>query len=138
MNLIPRRSVFDIDSIFDNFWSPLQPTGGTFSPRVDVRDKGNEVEISAELPGVKKEDINITLDNGILTLTAETRHEEKEEKQGRVIRQERRYGKYLRSFDLGSGVRENDIRATFSDGILTLTAPKSQEQAPETKHIPIQ
>lgn len=140
MNLIPRRSVFDIDNIFENFWAPMPGIGssGTFSPRVDVKDKGDHVEISAELPGVKKDDINITLENGILTLTAETRHEEKEEKQGRIIRQERRYGKYLRSFDLGSGVNENDIKASFADGILTLTAPKAQEQLPESKRIQIQ
>lgn len=141
MNLIPRRSVFDADNFFENFWAPMQgasAAAGTFSPRVDVKDKQDHVEISAELPGVKKKDINITLENGILTLTAETRQEDKEEKEGRIVRQERRYGKYTRSFDLGGGVKENDIKAHFSDGILTLTAPKAKEQAPEVKRIQIQ
>lgn len=139
MNLLPRRSVFDIDNLFENFWAPMAGSAnGTFSPRVDVKDKADHVEISAELPGVKKDDINITLENGILTLNAESRYEEKEEREGRIIRQERRYGKYVRSFDLGSGVNEKDIKANFTDGILTLTAPKAQEQLPETKRIQIQ
>lgn len=141
MNLVPRRSVFDVDNFFENFWSPAQGSAGapgTFSPRVDVKDKKDHVEISAELPGVKKDDIDITLENGILTLTAETRQEDKEEKEGRVVRQERRYGKFMRSFDLGTGVKEDDIKANFADGILTLTAPKAKEKAPEAKHIQIQ
>lgn len=139
-NLIPRRSVFDVDNFFENFWAPLQSTTGpsAFSPRVDVKDRKDHVEISAELPGVKKDDIDITLENGILTLTAESRQEDKEEKEGRLLRQERRYGKFMRSFDLGTGVKEDDIKAHFADGILTLSAPKAQEKAPEAKHIQIQ
>lgn len=141
MNLTPRRSVFDIDNFFDVWAPPMQGSAaapGTFSPRVDVKDKEDHVEISAELPGVKKEDIDITLENGILTLTAESRHEDKEEKEGRTVRQERRYGKYMRSFDLGTGVKEDDIKANFSDGVLTLNAPKAKEKTPEAKHIQIQ
>jgi HSP20 family protein len=141
MNLLPRRSVFDVDNLFDNFWAPFQGAAAgptTFSPRVDVKDKQDHVEISAELPGIKKDDIDITLENGILTLTAESHQEDKEEKEGRIVRQERRYGKYIRSFDLGSGVKEDDIKANFADGVLTLTAPKAKEQLPQAKHIQIQ
>lgn len=140
MNLVPRRSVFDVDSFFDNLWAPVQGAGAptAFSPRVDVKDKDDKVEISAELPGVKKDDIDVTLENGILTLTAESRQEDTEEKEGRVVRQERRYGKYMRSFDLGTGVKEDDIKANFADGVLTLTAPKAKERAPESRRIQIQ
>lgn len=140
MNLVPRRSVFDMDNFFDNFWAPVQGSGApsAFSPRVDVKDKDDRVEISAELPGVKKDDIDITLENGILTLTAESHQEDKEEKEGRIVRQERRYGKYIRSFDLGTGVNDKDIKAHFADGVLTLTAPKAKEKAPESRRIQIQ
>ncbi|MCW8194471.1 Hsp20/alpha crystallin family protein [Proteobacteria bacterium 005FR1] len=140
MNLIPRRSVFDIDNFFDDFLAPAQRQAGAnfFSPRVDVKDNKDHVEISAELPGVKKEDIDVTLENGVLTLTAESRHEEKEEKEGRTIRQERRYGKYMRSFDLGSGVKEKDIKAHFENGVLTLKAPKAEEKKQEARRIQIQ
>ncbi len=141
MSLIPRRSLFDFDNFLDDFWAPLRPSteapSAAFMPRVDVKDNENHIEISAELPGVKKDDIHVNLENGVLTLSAESHQEDKEEKEGKVIRQERRYGKYLRSFNLGSGVHESDIQATFKDGILKLTAPKTKPQQPETRRIPI-
>lgn len=142
MNLMPRSSLFDIDRFFDDFWAPLRP--GTespdvaFMPRVDVKDKKDHIEISAELPGVKKEDVNVSLKNGILTLSAESRQEDKEEKGGQIVRQERRYGRYQRSFNVGSGVNESDIQAKFDNGVLTLVAPKAKEETPESRRIPIQ
>jgi len=141
MSLVPRSSLFDLDRFFDDFWAPVRP--GTespdvaFMPRVDVKDKKDHIEISAELPGVKKEDIDVTLENGILTLSAESKQEDKEEQDGRVVRQERRYGRYQRSFNLGTGVQESDIKAQFNDGVLTLHAPKAQEETPESRRIQI-
>lgn len=141
MSLIPRNSLFDFDRLFDDFWAPSQFSADArntiFSPRVDVHDKEDHYEISAELPGVDKDDIKVTLDNGILTIEAETKKEEKEEKDGKIIRQERRYGQYTRSFNLGSQVHDGDVVANFKDGVLTLTAPKTTPSLPETKRIPI-
>ena len=141
MSLIPRRTLFDFDNFLDDFWAPLRPTTETpnaaFMPRVDVKDSDDKILISAELPGVKKDDIHVSLENGVLTLSAESHQEDREEKEGKVVRQERRYGKYLRSFNLGSGVQESDIQASFKDGILTLAAPKAKPTKPETKRIPI-
>lgn len=140
MSLIPRHSLFDLDNFFDNNWPSLPREGnrqGTFAPRVDVRDKADAYEISAELPGVNKEDVEITLQNGVLTIQAESRQEDKEEKNGQVIRQERRYGKFVRSFDLGPQVKDDDINARFENGVLTLTAPKSEPKVPEAKRIEI-
>lgn len=141
MSLIPRNSLFDLDRVFDDFWAPSgqNNTMGTFfSPRVDIRDRGDHFEITAELPGVNKEDIHVHLKDGVLTLEAESRQEDKEEKEGRVIRQERRYGKFLRSFNLGGHVSEEEIKANFKDGVLTLQAPKVREQAPERRRIEVQ
>ena len=106
MSLIPRSNLFDIDRFFNDSWPqvPESQTGTFFSPRVDIRDIDDHYEITAELPGVSKEDIHVHVKDGILTLEAETRHEEKEEKEGKVIRQERRYGKFMRSFNLGDDV----------------------------------
>lgn len=141
MNLIPRSSLFNIDRMFDDFWGPMragaESPNTAFVPRVDVKDNADHFEISAELPGVKKEDINVTLENGVLTLSAESRQESKEEKEGQVIRQERRYGLYQRAFNVGIGVQEKDIQASFNDGILTLRAPKSKNQDAQTKRIQI-
>lgn len=140
MNLIPRSSLFDFDRFFENPWLPMREEfeAGAFSPRVDVREGEKEYEITAELPGVKKEDIDVTLRNGVLSITAETHQEHKEEKEGRLIRQERRYGKFVRSFDLGPQVHEGDIKASFENGVLKLTAPKGQQEASTAKRITIQ
>ncbi|AMX03274.1 Hsp20/alpha crystallin family protein [Microbulbifer thermotolerans] len=86
---------------------------------------------------MSKEHINVTLENGVLTLEAETHRENKEEKEGRVIREERRYGKFLRSFNLGEDVSEKEIDANFKDGVLTLKVPKREEVQPQRKRIEI-
>ncbi|WP_438952102.1 Hsp20/alpha crystallin family protein [Porticoccus sp.] len=144
MSLIPRTrgSFFDMDRFFEDFWAPARSSevdtpGSFFSPRVDILDKSDHYEITAEMPGIKKEDIKITLENGVLRLEAETTQEKKEEKEGKVIRQERRYGRYVRSFDLGGDMHEEDIKASFKDGVLKLTAPKLAKTEPEQKRIKI-
>ena len=143
MTLIPRGRFFDIDRFVDDFWAPSSGSQTNidntfFAPHVDIVEHDNHYEITAEMPGIKKEDIHITLQKGVLRLEAETSQEEKEEKDGKVIRQERRYGKYMRSFDLDNNVHEEDINASFADGILTLTAPKVTEQIPQQRRINIQ
>ncbi|MFZ5655426.1 MAG: Hsp20/alpha crystallin family protein [Pseudomonadota bacterium] len=141
MPLVPRGSFFDLDKVFDSFLTPMQrleqAETGFFAPRVDIHEHADHYEISAELPGVRREDIHIELDDGILTITAETRREHQEERQGRVIRQERRYGKYLRSFNLGQDIQDADISASFENGILKLTAPKVTEAKPRQRRIEI-
>ena len=139
MSLMPRKSLFDFEDMFDA-WRPLrsvESTGDGFTPRVDIKDKDDHYEITAELPGVNKEDLNISLDNGVLSIQAETKREDTEEKDGKIIRQERRYGKFMRSFNLGGEVQEEDIKASFADGVLTLEAPKLKEKAPERRRIEI-
>lgn len=142
MTLIPRGSFFDVDRFFDDTWGAARKTssnvGAFFTPRVDIKEHDGHYEITAELPGVKKEDLNITLEEGILTIDAETRQESKEESEGKVIRQERRYGKYTRSFNLGGNVHESDISAAFDNGILTIKAPKVPELVPQQRRIEIQ
>ena len=140
MNLRTRRGLFDFDDLFD-FWAPLRGTenaSGAFTPRVDIKDMKDHYEITAELPGVDKKDLEVSLDNGVLSIAAETRQEQVEEKDGKVIRQERRYGRFVRSFDLGTDVQESEIAATFKDGILTLKAPKRAPQVPAAKQIKVQ
>ncbi len=131
MSLVLRKNPFDVDRLFDDFWAPAsadQEGGGFFAPRVDIRDVNDHYEITAELPGVKREDIHVHVKEGVLTLEAETTQEDKEEKEGKVIRRERRYGKFMRSFNLGADVHEEDIKASFADGVLTLRAPKMREK----------
>jgi len=139
MALIPRRNLFDIDRFFNDSWPQLaEPEAASFfSPRVDIKEAKDHYEITAELPGVKKEDLHVHVHEGVLTIEAETQQEDKEEKEGRIIRQERRYGRFMRSFNLGGEVTEADIKASFKDGILKLEAPKVAEKVPERRRIKI-
>jgi HSP20 family protein len=139
MSLVTRSNLFDIDRFFGDSWpQQYESRGGSFfAPRVDIKEANNHYEITAELPGVAKEDIHIHVKEGLLTLEAETRQEDKEEREGKVIRQERRYGKFMRSFNLGADVQESDIKASFKDGVLKLEAPKMVEKSAERRRISV-
>jgi HSP20 family protein len=139
MSLIPRSNLFDIDRFFGDSWpQQYEARGGSFfAPRVDIKEANSHYEITAELPGVAKEDIHVHVKDGVLTLEAETSKEDKEEKDGKVIRQERRYGKYMRSFNLGTDIQEEDIKASFKDGVLKLEAPKQVPKEPERRRISV-
>ncbi len=139
MSLIPRNGLFDLDSLFDGLGSSMlsEPQGGFFTPRIDLSETEKGYLVSAELPGVKKEDIHITLDDGVLTIEAESRNENTQEKDGRVLRQERRYGKFMRSFNIGRGIEQAEIQASFTDGILKLDIPRATPQQNVSQEIPI-
>jgi len=139
MSLIPRNSLFDLDTFLGGNWSPFEGVNklGTFSPRVDVKENKDSYEISVELPGVDKSDVHVSLHNGVLSIEAETRQENKEEKDGKIIRQERRYGKFFRSFDLGTQVHDKDITANYNNGVLTLVAPKTSQEKTAARRIEI-
>ena len=85
MTLIPRGNFFDIDRVFDHLWPPTSRgetvEGGFFAPRVDIKELQQHYEITAELPGVEKDDVHISLEDGVLSITAEIEREDKEEKE---------------------------------------------------------
>ena len=138
---VSKGSIFDIDRLFDHFWAPAGKSelaeSGIFAPRVDIKELKDGYEITAELPGVNKDAISVTVQEGVLTLSAEASEEKKEEKEGKVIRQERRYGKYMRSFNLGGDIHEDNISATFENGVLHLKVPKAAEKAPQQRRITV-
>lgn len=106
-------------------------------PRIvmDVSEDDRAYKIRAELPGVKKEDINVTISGNKVTLTAEVK-KEKEEKEGeKVVRSERYYGSLYRSFTLDQDVNEAESQAKFAEGVLMLTLPKKAAAA--VKKLPI-
>lgn len=121
----------DFDDMFDDFWRPVRrESSGAFAPAIDVSEKDDAYHIHADLPGVNKEDLDITFQDGVLTINAETSKEKKEEKEGRVIRQERRYGKFVRSMRLGDTVDADKIKADYKDGVLELVVPKAEKVKP--------
>lgn len=140
MNLIPRDSWFDFDRLFNQFLPATngkQLAEGFFSPRIDITERDNDYRITAELAGVKKDDLHVTLEDGVLTIQASVNTEKSDEKEGKVIRRERMSGSYLRSFNVGTGITEGDINAKFEDGLLELTVPKAKEPEPTKKRVDI-
>lgn len=125
----------DFDQMFQNFFTPLrwveEARGEGLFPAMDVKERGEEYVIVADVPGVKKEDIDVTLENGILTITAEAKSEEEEKEGERVLRKERRYGKYVRSLRLGTQIDERKVKANYKDGVLELILPKAEEVKPK-------
>ncbi|MEK6550333.1 MAG: Hsp20/alpha crystallin family protein [Pseudomonadota bacterium] len=123
----------DFDRLFEGFLAPTQlvEEAGNLVPAMDVAETEHGYVIKAEMPGVRKEDINITLENGVLSIAGESREEKEEKDNGRVIRQERRYGKYVRSLRLGTEVDDKQIKAAYKDGILEITVPKAEAVKPK-------
>lgn len=124
----------DFDRVFDSFLRPvrwIEEAAGDLAFPLDVSERNDEFLITAEMPGVKKDDISVTLENGVLTISGEMRSEQTEKEGERIVRQERRYGKYVRSLRLGTQVDERAIKANYKDGVLQLTLPKAEEVKPK-------
>ena len=106
-------------------------------PAIDVSENEGAYLVKAELPGVAREDLNVTINDGVLTINAERKEEKKDEKDGRVIRQERYYGKFVRSLRLGSDIDEGRIEAEYENGVLNLSLPKTAEVKPRKVDVKI-
>ena len=138
------------DNLFDDFMKdPLDEltrcaknTGDKVTGlmlRTDIRELENGYEMEMDLPGYRKEDLNLELKNGVLTVTA-TRNANNDEQDdnGRYIRRERYYGSCTRSFYVGKNLRQEDIKARFDNGVLHLTFPKNAPAVEENHTIAIE
>lgn len=134
--LFPRlfdESLFD-DDLFEMSTKPMFGKHEKNWMKTDVKDLGNSYELDMDLPGFKKEDVRIELENGMLTIRAEKSHENDEkDADGCYVRRERRYGSCSRSFYVGEDVKHEDIKAKYEDGILHLNLPKLDQKAVEAK-----
>ncbi|HEY7662382.1 MAG TPA: Hsp20/alpha crystallin family protein [Xanthobacteraceae bacterium] len=119
---------------FEPFWRGETSVGKT--PAVDIVDKENAYEITAELPGMEESNIDVKFAAGTLTIRGEKR-EEKEEKKKDYYLSERRYGSFQRSFGVPEGVDADKIEASFKNGVLTVTLPKKPEAQRQEKKIAI-
>ena len=125
----------EFDSMLGRFLGERQANGAqgsTLAPYcVDVREDGDHIYVEAELPGFKKDEVDITLENQTLTIAAERREEKNEGgKKGEHLLRERRYTRFLRSFTLPPTVDEPSVNAKLSDGVLTITLNKREETKP--------
>jgi HSP20 family protein len=103
--------------------------GAAWAPPVDILDTAEAFVIKAELPGLRPEDVEVELDEDVLSIRGERRFEEDVE-EGRYHRIERAYGAFARTLHLPQGVRQDDISATFTDGVLEVRVPKAEEVRP--------
>jgi len=109
---------------------------GTWYPAVDIFDKDNEIVLKAELPGLKKEDIDIHVEENLLTLRGERKREEEVKEKG-YYRSERAYGTFSRSFTLPATVDVKKIAASYRDGVLVVTLPKAEEAKPRQIEVKV-
>ena len=138
MNLIrynPNRWFdFPLDRLFDEFWARPQPevpvTAETWVPRVDIREEKDAVLLTVEIPGVSKDDVQVELQDGVLTISGEKKTEQSENENG-FYRSERVYGGFKRSFTVPDTVDAEHINGEYANGVLKLTLPKLPEAAPK-------
>ena len=133
-----RRNVFD--DFFDFPSMPRQQQAISVM-KTDVREHENGYELDVDLPGIKKEDVKVKLEDGYLTISASTaQNNDEKDKKGNYIRRERFSGSYSRSFYVGEEVNETDIKAKFDNGVLQLSIPKPEAlpKQPESKYIAIE
>ena len=128
------------DSLFDDFFTDItdnkrrpmaRPLPGVM--KTDIKETDKEYELTIELPGYKKEDVNAELKDGYLIINANNEKNEEEKDEKGYIRKERYFGSCSRSFYVGKNLKEEDIKAKFDNGVLTLNVPKEAERLPEEK-----
>ncbi len=132
----------EVNRLFDNFFTglPERRRGlleGEWAPSVDVAETDNEVVVTAELPGVEQDNVDITITDDVLTLKGEKK-EEKEVKEKNYHRIERSYGSFQRSISLPAGVQADKAKATYKDGVLHITVPKAEEAKPKQIKINVE
>ena len=112
------------DDLFRGFFRPLRWEKDLPQIKVDVKADDKAYTVHADLPGLKKEDIQVTIDGQVVTVSAETRRESEQKEGEKVLKRERYFGKVSRSFSLDSDVDEAGASAKYTDGVLELSLPK--------------
>jgi HSP20 family protein len=130
----------EMNRLFEDFWRHFDdnasslPMLSTSYPRVEISETGKELQVHAELPGLDEKDIEVLLDDGVLTLRGEKRSESKDTNRRMS---ERYYGRFERQIALPTDVLEDRVNASFKKGVLTVTLPKSEAAMQRAKRIPI-
>ncbi len=138
MMMIPRRHDFDLwDEMFRD---PFFTEGENKLMKTDIKEKKDKYLIDIDLPGYEKDGIKVEIQDGYLTVHAKVDKVEDDNEKGKYVRKERYTGECSRSFFVGDNVKEEDIKAKFKNGTLTLEVPKKEDkkELPEKKYIPIE
>lgn len=141
----PFKELDEFQNRLASFWSrdPFEPDGkqasfavAEWTPRVDIAEDAKEFLIKAELPEVKKDDVHVSVEDGVLQISGERKFE-KEEKGRKFHRVERQYGSFLRSFALPAGTVGEKVNAEFKDGVLTIRVPKDAKASPKAVEVKV-
>ncbi len=120
------------------WWPPrrvfehMEPT-----PSVDIFEEGSDIVVKAELPGMNKEDVSVDLTDHMLTISGENKQEEKVEDKN-FYRLERSYGSFVRSFEIPTDVKSDQVKAKFHDGVLEVRMPKTEEAKKKAQKVPVE
>jgi HSP20 family protein len=134
----------EFDHFFDDFLSRRWPRLLDFNfptglergfPKVDIIDHDNEIEVQAALPGVKKEDLDVSINNQAITIRTSSKEEKKEEEKGKYFRREITRGEFQRTLSLPDNVDGGNAKASFKDGILKVTIPKTEKSKRKTIEV---
>jgi HSP20 family protein len=124
----------EIDRLFNEFAQGIGPNGGqSIVPNIEISDTGKAVEISAEMPGLERKDVEISIEDDTLTIRGEKKVEEKKDKN--VQLSERSYGVFYRVLQLPPGIDPSSVQATMSNGVLKVTIPKPAKSEPKKIEI---
>ena len=140
--LLPRISDLnrEMNRLFDSFLRSDAADDGAFgsswTPAVDILEQEDSYTLEAELPGLKKDDVKISVQDNLLTLRGEKKDERKESKKG-YLRMETNYGSFTRSFTLPTTINASKIEAEFKDGILKIQIPKAEEAKPKMIEVKV-
>ena len=137
------KPVYTLSNFFDDFLNDgyFYNSGREINrqswPKVDITENDSDYSIEADLPGLEKKDIRIIVEDGVLTISGEKKHEKKERKKGRYGFYERSYGSFSRSFALPENVDEKSIHANYKNGLLELTIKKTEKAKPKSIEIKV-
>ena len=129
----------DLTRFFDDFFS-VSPTSlfeTAWMPSLDVSEDDKAIHVKAEIPGIEEKDLNVSLENNMLTISGEKKEEKKEENK-RYMVSERRFGSFYRSITLPDGVKSDGISASFTNGVLRVEIPKAESVKPKKIKINLQ
>ena len=136
------RLAEQMTSVFDDFGAPVGSRSGAlsrqlaWSPSIDVFQRGNELVVRADLPGVGPEDVNVDVSDDAITLSGERQDEQRDERNG-VYRYERSYGSFYRTIPLPEGTIADQAKANFKNGVLEITIPAPPEQVSRGRRLEI-
>jgi len=138
-----RRMMGDLDRLFGGYGA-LSPAfddafeRSLWSPQIDVFERGQELVVHADLPGLRQEDVKVNVDQGVLTISGQRSQEEsRKDQQGSVYHSERSFGAFQRSIVLPDGTDTDQIRASFDNGVLEVTAPLPKQAQQRGRDVPI-